>query len=242
MTKEQVRARIVSIGIIPAVRCSSEADARFAVDAVARGGIPIVEITITVPGALDVMADLILRMPDVIVGAGDILDVDSARRCLDIGVAFLTSPALDLRIIELAAKRDVLMLPGALTPTEVITAWQSGADLVKVFPCTQLGGHRYIQALKRPFPHVLLVAAGGITPLTAAKFIGAGATAIGVGTALIPRAAITQHEREWIPELARRFANAVKNARVPQEQSLMAAMWVDHRESSEFARGNPAAA
>jgi 2-dehydro-3-deoxyphosphogluconate aldolase/(4S)-4-hydroxy-2-oxoglutarate aldolase len=213
MTKEQVRARIVSLGIIPVVRSSSEADARFAVEAVSRGGVPIVEITMTVPRALDVMADLIRTMPDVIVGAGDIIDVESAGRCLDIGVGFLTGPALDLGVIEFAVKHDVLVLPGALTPTEVITAWRSGADLVKVFPCTQVGGHRYIQALTRPFPHVPLVAAGGITPLTAEKFIRAGATAIGVGARLIPRAAITQHEREWIPELTRRFVNVVKDAR-----------------------------
>ena len=103
--------------------------------------------------------------------------------------------------------------PGALTPTEVLTAWRSGADLVKVFPCTQVGGHRYIRALTRPFPYVPLVAAGGITPLTAEKFIRAGATAIGVGARLIPRAAITRHEREWIPELTRRFVHVVKDAR-----------------------------
>jgi 2-dehydro-3-deoxyphosphogluconate aldolase / (4S)-4-hydroxy-2-oxoglutarate aldolase len=96
---------------------------------------------------------------------------------------------------------------------QVMTAWRSGADLVKVFPCTQVGGHRYIQALTRPFPHVPLVAAGGITPLTAEKFIRAGATAIGVGARLMPRAAITRHEREWIPELTRRFVNVVKDAR-----------------------------
>lgn len=213
MTKEQVRARIMSIGIIPAVRCSSEADAGFAVEAISRGGIAIAEITMTVPRSLDVMADVIRKMPDVIVGAGDIIDVDGAKRCLDIGAAFLTGPALKVSVIEFAAKRDVLVMPGVLTPTEVITAWQSGADLVKVFPCAQVGGHRYIQALTRPFPHVPLVAAGGITQSTAAKYIRAGATAIGVGAALIPRQAIKQNEREWIPELARRFVNLVQNAR-----------------------------
>ena len=144
----------------------------------------------TVPRSLDVMADVIRKMP-----------------------AFLTGPALNVSVIEFAAERDVLGMPGVLTPTEVITAWQSGADLVKVLPCAQVGGHRYIQALTRPFPHVPLVAAGGITQLTAAKYILAGATAVGVGAALIPRQAIKQHEREWIPELARRFVNLVQNAR-----------------------------
>src|ERR1700722_3687992 len=147
--------------------------------------------------------------PDLTCGA-------SARQLcsMSMSFAFLTGPALDLGVIEFAAKRDVLVVPGALTPTEVITAWRPGADLVKVFPCTQVGGHRYIQALTRPFPHVPLVAAGGITTVTAEKFIRAGGTAIGVGARLIPRPAITQHEREWIPELTRRFVNVVKDARM----------------------------
>jgi 2-dehydro-3-deoxyphosphogluconate aldolase/(4S)-4-hydroxy-2-oxoglutarate aldolase len=218
MTKDAVRAKIETLGIIPSVRTSSEVDARFAAEAVSRGGIPIVEITMTVPGALGVMAELVRTMPDVVVGAGDIIDCETARRCLDVGAVFLTGPTSDRAVIEFAQQQNVLVLPGALTPTEVMTAWRLGADFVKVFPCSQVGGHRYIQALTRPFPQVPLVAAGGITQMTAAKFILAGATAIGVGTELVPHEAIRQREREWIPELARRFVGLVQQAREERQR------------------------
>jgi 2-dehydro-3-deoxyphosphogluconate aldolase/(4S)-4-hydroxy-2-oxoglutarate aldolase len=213
MDKDAVRARIVEFGIIPAVRASSAEDARFATESVARGGIPIVEITMTVPGALEVIADLTRHMPDVIVGAGTVLDLETARRCLDAGVGFLTSPGLDLRIVEFTRKHDAVSMPGALTPTEVITAWQAGADFVKVFPCSQVGGDSYIRALKAPLPDVRLVAAGGVNQRTAANFIRAGASALGVGGELIPRAAVQQRQPDWIPELARRFLTIVREAR-----------------------------
>lgn len=213
MTKEQVRARIVDIGVIPSVRCSSEADAFFAAEAVSAGGIPVVEITMTVPRAVHVVADLVKRMPDLIVGAGDIIDVDGAKRCLDVGAVFLTGPSMDLKVIEFAAKKEVLVLPGALTPTEIVTAWKAGADLVKVFPCTQVGGHQYIRALARPFPHVPLMAAGGITQSSATHYIAAGAMVIGVGADLIPLQAIRERQRGWIPELARRFVHLVQDGR-----------------------------
>jgi 2-dehydro-3-deoxyphosphogluconate aldolase/(4S)-4-hydroxy-2-oxoglutarate aldolase len=213
MKKETVRARIEEIGIIPAVRTSSAEDARFAAEEVSRGGIPIVEITMTVPGALAVITDLARKMPDLIVGAGTVLDIETARQCLDAGAKFLTSPGLNLRIVEFAVAEDILVLPGALTPTEVITAWQGGGDLVKVFPCSQLGGDSYIRALKAPLSEVPLVAAGGVNQQTAANFILAGATAIGVGSELIPREAIHLRQAERIPELARRFLGIVKEAR-----------------------------
>lgn len=213
MDRETVRARIEEFGIIPAVRTSSAEDARFATEAVARGGIPIVEITMTVPGALEVIADLTRHMPDVVVGAGTVLDLETARRCLDAGANFLTSPGLDLRIVEFGIKRNTVVMPGALTPTEVIAAWQAGSDFVKVFPCSQVGGDSYIRALKAPLPHVRLVAAGGVNQQTAAKFILAGASALGVGGELIPKAALQQRRPEWIPELARRFLAIVKEAR-----------------------------
>jgi 2-dehydro-3-deoxyphosphogluconate aldolase/(4S)-4-hydroxy-2-oxoglutarate aldolase len=213
MDKATVRARIEEFGIIPAVRTSSAADARFATEAVSRGGIPIVEITMTVPGALEVIADLVRSLPDVIVGAGTVLDLDMARRCLDAGASFLTSPGLNVRIVEFSIKENVVVLPGALTPTEVITAWQAGADFVKVFPCSQVGGDTYIRALKAPLPQVRLVAAGGVNQQTAANFILAGAAALGIGGELIPKAAVQQRQAEWIPELTRRFVAIVKEAR-----------------------------
>jgi 2-dehydro-3-deoxyphosphogluconate aldolase/(4S)-4-hydroxy-2-oxoglutarate aldolase len=213
MKKEEVRARIEEIGIVPAVRLSSAEDARFATEAVSHGGIPIVEITMTVPGAIEVISDLARNSPELIVGAGTLFDVETARRCLDSGATFLTSPGLDLAIVEFAHKQDIVVLAGALTPTEVTTAWKAGADFVKVFPCAQVGGESYISALKRPFPQVPFVAAGGVNQRTAANFILAGASAIGVGGELIPRDAIQFRQAERIHELARRFVGFVRSAR-----------------------------
>jgi 2-dehydro-3-deoxyphosphogluconate aldolase/(4S)-4-hydroxy-2-oxoglutarate aldolase len=213
MKKQSVRARIEEVGIIPSIRTASAEDARFAAEMVAEAGIPIVEITMTVPGALDVIADLARTLPDLVVGAGTVLGVEMARRCMDRGARFVTSPGLELHVVELAAKEGVLAMPGALTPTEVMAASDAGADLVKIFPCAQLGGDSYIRALRAPLPHVPLVAAGGVTQHSAADFIRAGAVAIGVGTELIPRRAIEQRQIEWIRELARRFLSLVAEAR-----------------------------
>lgn len=213
MTKEAIRARIRECGIIPSVRLSSAADARFAAETVSEAGIPIVEITMTVPGALDVIRDLTRSMPDLIVGAGTILDSETLRHCMGAGARFVTSPGLDLQLVEFARKEGILAIPGALTPTEITAASQAGADLIKVFPCAQLGGAGYIHALRAPFPHVALVASGGVTQQTAAEFILAGAVAIGVGTELIPRMAVQQRDHRWIGELARRFLAIVQDAR-----------------------------
>jgi len=140
MTKEEVRARIEEIGIVPAVRLSSAEDARFAAEAIHRGGLPIAEITMTVPDALDLISGLVRDFPDMVVGAGTVLDADTARRSIDAGAAFLTSTGLEMSVVDVAVKADILALPGALTPTEIITAWKAGADFVKVFPCSQLFG------------------------------------------------------------------------------------------------------
>jgi 2-dehydro-3-deoxyphosphogluconate aldolase/(4S)-4-hydroxy-2-oxoglutarate aldolase len=166
--KNEVRARIREIGIIPGVRVSSAADARFAAEAVNRGGIPIAEITMTVPEAIEAIAGLTRSHPEMIVGAGTILDLETARRCLDAGAKFLTSPGLVLEVVDFAVKNDVVVFPGALTPTEVITAWNAGADFVKIFPCAHVGGDSYIRALKAPLPHVPLIASGGVNQQTVA--------------------------------------------------------------------------
>jgi 2-dehydro-3-deoxyphosphogluconate aldolase/(4S)-4-hydroxy-2-oxoglutarate aldolase len=213
MTKEAVRRHIVEIGIIPSIRTASLDEARFAAETVAHAGIPIVEITMTVPGALDVITELAHGTPDLVVGAGTIFDIETARHCVDAGARFLTSPGLDLEIVEVALKQGILAMPGALTPTEVSAAWKAGADFIKVFPCAQLGGASYIHALKAPFPAVPLVAAGGVNQQTAADFIVAGAAAIGVGTELIPKKAVQQRDRRWITELARRFLHIIQEAR-----------------------------
>lgn len=213
MTKEEVRKRIETIGIVPAVRVGSAEDALFAARAVARGGIPIVEVTMTVPGALEVIRDLALRDKEFIAGAGTVSDVEQARCCLDAGARFLTTPALDLEIVSFAAKHDAVVFPGALTPTEISIAWRAGADFVKIFPCAQMGGPSYIRALKLPFPKVPLIASGGVNQQTAGDFIRAGAVALGIGQHLIPQEAIEQRQSERIHELAHRFVEIVKSAR-----------------------------
>ena len=213
MDKEHVRSTINEVGILPAIRVASAENARFAAETVAQAGIPIVEITMTTPGAVDVIADLVRNLPQVIVGAGTILDADTARACLLAGARFLTSPGLDPEIVQFARKENVLMMAGALTPTEVVAAYKAGSDFVKVFPCSQVGGDSYIKALKAPFPQIPLIAAGGVNQQTAGAFILAGASAVGVGGDLIPRSAIELRQPERIRELARRFLSLVRTAR-----------------------------
>ena len=213
MTKEEIRARIVEIGIIPAIRVYSESEALFAGEAVCSSGIPIVEVTMTIPGAVRIIGELMRHRTDIIVGAGTISDVETAAQCLDAGAGFLTSPGLDLEIVEFALKRGIVVLPGALTPSEVMAAWKAGADFVKVFPCSQVGGPDYIRTLKAPFPQVPLIAAGGVNQKNAAEYILAGATALGIGQHLIHENAIKRRQRERIHELARRYINMVSDAR-----------------------------
>lgn len=213
MKKNDVRGRIEEIGIIPGIRVTSAADARFAAETVNRGGIPIAEITMTIPGAIEVITGLTKSIPEMIVGAGTVLDVETARRCLDAGAKFLTSPGLVLEVVEFARKNDVVVFPGALTPTEIITAWKVGADFVKIFPCGQVGGDSYIRALKAPLPQVPLIASGGVNQQTALNFILAGAAALGIGGELIPRESVQHRQEDRILELARRFKKLVKEAR-----------------------------
>jgi 2-dehydro-3-deoxyphosphogluconate aldolase/(4S)-4-hydroxy-2-oxoglutarate aldolase len=212
MTKQEVVARIKEIGILPSVRLSSAEDAVFAAEAVASGGIPIVEVTMTVPGAIQAIEELARQNPAILIGAGTVFDVEMARRCLDAGATYLTSPGFDRDVVEFGKKSEVTVIPGALTPTEVLTAWKAGADFVKIFPCSQMGGAHYIAALRGPFPHVPLIAAGGVTQQTAADFIVAGAAAVGIGANLIQPDAIYAREPDWIRLLARRFAKLVKDA------------------------------
>jgi len=213
MTKEAVRARIEEIGIIPAVRLSTAEEARFAAESVYRAGLPIAEVTMTVPGGLDLIASLRREFPDMVVGAGTVLDPDTARRCVEAGACFITSTGMDASVVGLAVEEDTLVLPGALTPTEIINAWKAGADFVKVFPCTTLGGDSYIRALKTALPHINLIAGGGVQQHTAGNYITAGASAIGVGRELFTHEAIRLRKSEWILELAHRFMAIVKNAR-----------------------------
>jgi 2-dehydro-3-deoxyphosphogluconate aldolase/(4S)-4-hydroxy-2-oxoglutarate aldolase len=230
MDKNEVCALVRKIGVIPAVRVSSGDDAHFAAEAVTKGGIPIVEITMTVPGAVDLISHLVRSHPKNLVGAGTVLDIETARRCIDAGARFLTAPGFNPAIVEFAAKEDISVLPGALTPTEVAAAWSAGADFVKVFPCAPVGGDGYIKALHSALPQIPLIAAGGVNQQTAAGFILAGATAIGVGAELIPTEAIERRQAERIRELARRYVKLVKDANQQVElwrQSVVVKQYTD---------------
>src|SRR5256712_8216429 len=211
MDKQKVRDRIIEIGIVPVVRASSPGEARLAADAVCQGGIPIVEITMTVPGAVDVIRELTKGgTSDVLVGAGTVLNAEAARRCLDAGAQFLVSPGLNVQVVQLAVAEGKLMMAGALTPTEVITAWEAGSDFVKVFPCGQVGGAKYIKALKGPLPQVQLVPTGGVNLSTAAEFIEAGAAALGVGGELVQADALESGKPGIIGEHGRKFLAIVE--------------------------------
>jgi 2-dehydro-3-deoxyphosphogluconate aldolase / (4S)-4-hydroxy-2-oxoglutarate aldolase len=215
LTKSEIIQRIRDIGVIPVVRASSAEEAIQVVDAIKVGGVSLLEITMTVPGAVQVIEQLVKRFgDDAIVGAGTVLDPETARACIDAGARFIVSPALNLETIALCRQQDVPVMPGALTPTEIVTAWNAGADLVKVFPCGAMGGASYIKSLKAPLPQIELVPTGGVTLATAATFIQAGAAAIGVGADLVDVKAIRSGHPEKITAAARAYVEAVRAARV----------------------------
>jgi 2-dehydro-3-deoxyphosphogluconate aldolase/(4S)-4-hydroxy-2-oxoglutarate aldolase len=213
LTREQVRVRIEEIGIVPAIRVASTEDALFAAETIAGAGIPVVEISMTVPGAMGVISHLVKHAPEVIIGAGGIFNAKTARQCLDQGAKFLTSDGLVPDVVEFAAKEGVVVIPGALTPTEIIAAWNAGSDFVKVYPCDAVGGHTYIRSLKAALPQARLIAAGGVNQLTALDHIAAGAAAVGVGKELLPDEAIWLRQDRRIQELARRFMSFVDKGR-----------------------------
>src|SRR5215471_8468944 len=213
MNKAEVSKRIQEVGIVPVVRANSSAEAALAATAVAKGGIPIVEITMTVPGAVDLIAELSRSMPEVLLGAGTVLNADAARRCIDAGAQFLVSPGLEVETVQFAARNNIVMMAGALTPGELMAARRAGADFVKIFPCAHVGGATYIKALKGPFPDVPLVPTGGVNLETAASFIAAGAAALGVGGELIDKSALQRKDSATIENLAKRFVEAVSAAR-----------------------------
>jgi 2-dehydro-3-deoxyphosphogluconate aldolase/(4S)-4-hydroxy-2-oxoglutarate aldolase len=213
LTREEIRKQIHDVGVIPSVRVDSAELAVFAAEHVAAGGIPIVEIAATVPGSDQVIRQLNVRFPSLIVGAEVTRGLDDARRQIDAGADFLTGPSFDPQVALFCVEHGIVLIPGALTPTEILLAHAAGADFVKVFPCGLVGGYRYIRALKAPFPHVSLIAAGGVTQSTAQQYIAAGADALGVGEDLIPRQALRFHEGAWIRELASRFSDFVRQAR-----------------------------
>ena len=213
MKKQEVRALIEKIGIVPVIRTASPQEAKFAAEAVWQGGIPIVEITMTIPQALDVISELVKTMPKFLVGAGTVVNQDLALQCFDVGAQFLVTPGFSQKTVAAAHNLDLLIMAGALTPTEVMTAWDAGVDFVKIFPCSNVGGPSYIKALKGPLPNVPLVPTGGVNLDTAADYLRAGAAALGVGGELVLKHAFRERKPEVISNLAMRYAQLVQEAR-----------------------------
>ena len=214
MTRESIAERIIEIGILPVVRAASGAEAIAVADALGEGGIRALEITMTVPGAVKVIAEAAARYGDqVLIGAGTVLDEEQARACIDAGARFIVAPIVDVPTIAVCHRAEVAVLPGALSPTEVVQAWRAGADFVKVFPCSAVGGASYIKALRAPLPHIRLVPTGGVTLGTVGEFFAAGASAVGVGGDLCDLQAIRSGRRETLVAAARAYVSAVEAAR-----------------------------
>ena len=214
MNKAEVIQTIRDIGVIPVVRAQSADEAMQAIDAIREGGISILEITMTVPGAVGVIEEVSKRYGnEALVGAGTVLDPETARTCILAGARFIVSPALNPETIEVCRYNEIAVMPGALTPTEVVHAWTVGADFVKVFPAGAVGGASYLKALKAPLPQIELIPTGGVSLKTAADFIKAGASALGVGADLVDLKAIREGQQQLITERAREFVRIVREAR-----------------------------
>jgi 2-dehydro-3-deoxyphosphogluconate aldolase/(4S)-4-hydroxy-2-oxoglutarate aldolase len=214
MKKEEVLKKVYEVGVVAVVRASSAEEARQIVEAIREGGVTVIEITMTVPRAVRVIEQLADACGDeVLVGAGTVLDAETARACMLAGAQFVVSPALDVETVECCRGRGVAVMPGALTPTEVVRAWAAGADVVKVFPCGALGGAGYIRSLKAPLPQIELMPTGGVSLSTAAGLIEAGAFALGVGADLVDAKAIREGRAGAVSEAARAYVEAVRAAR-----------------------------
>ena len=214
MTPEQVLERIGEVGIVPVVRASSREQALEAVEAIEAGGIPVVEITMTVPDALGTIREVARRIGQrVLVGAGTVTRAAAARECLEAGARFLVSPGLSLPVLELARALGALAIPGALTPTEVMTAREAGASVIKIFPCGSVGGAKYIKALSGPFPDLRFIPTGGVSPANVEEFFAAGAFAVGMGSDLIDARALREGRKHEVVETCRAASNAVGAAR-----------------------------
>jgi 2-dehydro-3-deoxyphosphogluconate aldolase / (4S)-4-hydroxy-2-oxoglutarate aldolase len=213
-SKQDVLRKIAEVGLVPVVRAQSADEAMKVVDAIREGGVPVLEITMTVPGAIGVMEALVRRFgSDVLLGAGTVLDPETARACMLAGARFVVSPALNPATIEMCRRYSVPVMPGALTPTEVVAAWTAGADVVKVFPCGAVGGASYIKALKAPLPQIDMIPTGGVSVKTAADFIKAGSMALGVGADLVDTQAIRDGNARAVTEKAREYLRLVQEAR-----------------------------
>jgi 2-dehydro-3-deoxyphosphogluconate aldolase/(4S)-4-hydroxy-2-oxoglutarate aldolase len=214
MKKEDVLGRIQDTGLIPVLRANSAEMAIALAEAIEAGGVNVVEVTMTVPGAIEVIHTLVQQTGDrILIGAGTVLDAETARACMLAGASFVVSPALNVKTIETCRRYSVPIIAGALTPTEIVSAWEAGADAVKVFPCSALGGAKYLRMLKAPFPQIELVPTGGVSISTAAEFLDAGAFALGVGSDLVNEQAITKGKPELIIQKAQEYLSVIREAR-----------------------------
>src|ERR1017187_6671788 len=221
MTSQEILAFITGIGIVPIVRVASAESAVQAVEAIYRGGVRAAEITMTVPGALRALEQVADRLGGkMMLGAGTVLDPETARACMLAGAQFLVTPALRLSTIEMARRYSKVIFPGALTPTEVLTAWEAGADAVKIFPCGNVGGPRYIKALKGPFPHIAMIPTGGVNLDTIVDFLRAGACAVAVGGELIDAKSIQDGNYAIFEERAKLYLAKVKEARTEKVKAV----------------------
>lgn len=214
MKKESILSAMIEIGIVPVVRTPSAESAYKAIEAIYRGGIRAAEVTMTVPGAVKVLEKLSDEFGDkMVLGAGTVLDAETCRTCMLAGAQFFVTPALKIETIEMARRYSRPICPGALTPTEVLTAWEAGADIVKVFPCGNVGGPKYIKALKGPFPQINLIPTGGVNLETAGDFLKAGASAVAVGGELVDAKTIKEGRYEVFEERAKQYLAVIAKAR-----------------------------
>jgi 2-dehydro-3-deoxyphosphogluconate aldolase/(4S)-4-hydroxy-2-oxoglutarate aldolase len=216
MDKAAVLTSIRELGLLPVLRAASPDQAMALATAIAEGGITALEITMTVPGAMHVIRRLTAERPDLLIGAGTVLDPETARICILEGARFIVSPALNLKTIEMCHRYSVAVFPGALTPTEIVNAWQAGADVVKVFPASAMGGAKYLSSLKAPLPQIEMIPTGGVSVNTAAEFLHAGAFALGVGADLVDTRAIAAGHHGAITENARKYVHIVREFRAKQ--------------------------
>ncbi len=214
MTKQEVLKKIREVGIVPVVRANSADEAKRAIEALKAGGIDVFEITMTVPGAVELIKNLVEKFGDTaLIGAGTVLTPEQAQACVAAGAKFVISPALNLETVKFCNRKEIAVMPGALTPTEIVTAWDAGADFVKVFPAGALGGASYIKSLKAPLPRIEIIPTGGVSLETAGDFIKAGASAVGIGSDLVDLQALRKGRESEITEKARQFLEIVKTAR-----------------------------
>ena len=210
MHKSEVMAKIREVGLVPVLRADSEEEALEIAYALEAGGVTVLEVTMTVPGAVDAIRRLANEAGDrILVGAGTVLDPETARACMLAGAQFIVSPSLNVKTIEICRRYSIAVFPGGLTPTEIVTAWEAGADAVKVFPCSAVGGAKYLKAIKAPLPQIELIPTGGVSLATAAEFLEAGAIALGVGGDLVDNKAIRAGKPEVITENARKYLEIV---------------------------------